>query len=288
MRIGIVGNNDGPLILLRSLAHRQLAAAWVGLQKPVPPKMLENYSTLATDISQEIDEPWILAKLVSQPVDVLVNCFCNFRFSKTLERVPVLNVHLSYLPSYRGRHPLHWALINGETEHGVTIHRMTEKMDAGEIYWQEKVAVKSGSSVRQLRENLLGVLENHFGKFMIQWHLGNAPAEINPDTDSTWFPGRKPQDSRLIEWHDRDKMYRKVMALRSEVEHQAYLFIDGKKRKVDFAGKPPSNFSNTKDRVVGIGRDIKSIMLKCDDNNLIILHFVETLPMNITHNSKIT
>src|SRR6185369_10260126 len=42
-----------------------------------------------------------------------------------------LNLHGSYLPKYRGRVPVNWAVINGETETGATLHYMVEKPDAG-------------------------------------------------------------------------------------------------------------------------------------------------------------
>ena len=51
-----------------------------------------------------------------------------------------LNLHGSYLPKYRGRVPVNWAVINGETETGATLHYMVEKPDAGDIVDQEKVA----------------------------------------------------------------------------------------------------------------------------------------------------
>ena len=52
-----------------------------------------------------------------------------------------LNLHGSYLPRYRGRVPVNWAVINGESETGATLHYMVEKPDAGDIVDQEKVAI---------------------------------------------------------------------------------------------------------------------------------------------------
>ena len=49
----------------------------------------------------------------------------------------VINVHPSLLPKYRGAAPIQWAIANGETETGVSIIYLTEKMDAGDILVQE-------------------------------------------------------------------------------------------------------------------------------------------------------
>ena len=54
-----------------------------------------------------------------------------------IPRMGALNLHGSFLPKYRGRVPVNWAIINGETETGATLHYMVEKPDAGDIVDQE-------------------------------------------------------------------------------------------------------------------------------------------------------
>jgi UDP-4-amino-4-deoxy-L-arabinose formyltransferase/UDP-glucuronic acid dehydrogenase (UDP-4-keto-hexauronic acid decarboxylating) len=51
------------------------------------------------------------------------------------------NLHGSLLPKYRGRAPLNWVLVNGESETGVTLHRMVNRADAGDIVAQKSVAI---------------------------------------------------------------------------------------------------------------------------------------------------
>ncbi|MFS2127097.1 formyltransferase family protein, partial [Pseudomonas sp. Pseusp97] len=51
------------------------------------------------------------------------------------------NLHGSLLPRYRGRAPANWVLVNGETETGVTLHRMVKRADAGGIVAQQSVAI---------------------------------------------------------------------------------------------------------------------------------------------------
>src|SRR5262249_24744081 len=52
-----------------------------------------------------------------------------------------LNMHGSRLPRYRGRSPVNWAILNGETETGATLHHMTSRADAGAIVGRETVAI---------------------------------------------------------------------------------------------------------------------------------------------------
>ena len=68
------------------------------------------------------------------------------------------NLHGSYLPKYRGAAPIQWALINGDTETGVTTFRLAEKVDTGNIYLQEKVKINPDDNFETLhdRMSLLG------------------------------------------------------------------------------------------------------------------------------------
>ena len=52
-----------------------------------------------------------------------------------------INVHASLLPKYRGAAPMQWALLNGEKTTGITIMKINERLDAGEIILQEKVKI---------------------------------------------------------------------------------------------------------------------------------------------------
>ena len=63
-------------------------------------------------------------------------------------------VHPSLLPKYRGAAPIAWALLNGETATGVTIFRLCERLDAGEIIAQEPVAIEPAEYAEALTKRL--------------------------------------------------------------------------------------------------------------------------------------
>ena len=70
----------------------------------------------------------------------------------TAPRLGVVNAHPSLLPHRRGRHPLFWALLRGDREVGITLHRMTEAVDAGPILLQESVAVADDATSASLAD----------------------------------------------------------------------------------------------------------------------------------------
>ena len=64
------------------------------------------------------------------------------------------NLHASLLPKYRGAAPIQWALINGETETGLTTFKLAEKVDTGNIYLQEKVPIYPEDNFGALHDRL--------------------------------------------------------------------------------------------------------------------------------------
>jgi len=66
-----------------------------------------------------------------------------------------INYHPSLLPKYRGGSAINWAIIHGEKETGVTVHYINERVDAGDIILQEKVAIEQQDSVGSVYFNKL-------------------------------------------------------------------------------------------------------------------------------------
>ncbi|MBV6421566.1 MAG: Methionyl-tRNA formyltransferase [Ignavibacteriaceae bacterium] len=64
------------------------------------------------------------------------------------------NLHGSFLPKYRGAAPIQWALINGETETGLTTFKLAEKVDTGNIYLQEKVQINLDDNFETLHDRM--------------------------------------------------------------------------------------------------------------------------------------
>jgi methionyl-tRNA formyltransferase len=66
-----------------------------------------------------------------------------------------INIHYSLLPKYRGASPVESAILNGDTETGVTIQKMVYKMDAGDILAQEKMTILPDETAPELRKRLI-------------------------------------------------------------------------------------------------------------------------------------
>ena len=71
-----------------------------------------------------------------------------------LPSIGPVNIHPSLLPKYRGPSPIQWALWNGEKETGITFMKMNEKMDQGDILYQETTAIDAQDDMVVLSERL--------------------------------------------------------------------------------------------------------------------------------------
>ena len=84
----------------------------------------------------------------------------------TLPKVGFLNLHFSFLPAYRGAAPAQRALLNGETQTGVTVFQLDKGMDTGPIYTQESVEIEPSWRNFELLQHLAdlgpGVVQKSF------------------------------------------------------------------------------------------------------------------------------
>src|SRR2546427_2798509 len=87
----------------------------------------------------DINHPIWVAKIAALKPEVLFSFYYRRLVRQdilTMPRAGCLNLHGSLLPAYRGRCPINWVLVNGETETGVTLHYMTLKPEDRDIVGQ--------------------------------------------------------------------------------------------------------------------------------------------------------
>lgn len=153
-------------------------------------------------VTTEINEPENVARVRElTPAFLLSFYYRNMIKPEVLDLAfkGALNLHGSYLPNYRGRVPINWAVINGETETGATLHYMVAKPDAGDIVDQEKVAIAFTDSAFDVFTH---VTEAAVDVIRRAWPLllgGTAPRIPMNLHQGSYFGGRKPADG-TIDW----------------------------------------------------------------------------------------
>ena len=117
-------------------------------------------------------------------------------------KIAALNMHGSLLPKYRGRAPVNWAILHGETQTGATLHVMETKPDAGDIVGQSAVSIgphETATDVFGKVSQAAAVVIKQVLPSLIQ---GKVPRQPNDLQKGSYFGGRKPADGQ-IHWNQK-------------------------------------------------------------------------------------
>jgi methionyl-tRNA formyltransferase len=107
------------------------------------------------------------------------------------------NLHGSLLPKYRGRVPVNWAVLHGETETGATLHEMALKPDAGGIIAQTSVPILPDDTAFEVFAKLTVAAEQILWASLPALLDGSAKVYENDLSKGSYFGGRKPEDGRI-------------------------------------------------------------------------------------------
>ena len=139
-----------------------------------------------------------------------------------------INLHGSLLPKYRGRVPLNWAIINGETEAGVTLHYMTKKADAGDIISQEKFAITDDDTAKTVFDKAAEAAKVLLDRELPKIAAGTASRTPQDESKATTFGGRKPADGE-IDWTKSAKEVRNLIRAVTKPYPGAFSYIGDRK-----------------------------------------------------------
>lgn len=99
-----------------------------------------------------------------------------------------INVHSSLLPKYRGSAPIHWAILNGDCQSGVTIMHMAKKMDAGDIIAQQATPIDPNETVEILHDRLAQIGAELLVQVVEQLRTNTAVRTPQDDSQVTYAP----------------------------------------------------------------------------------------------------
>ena len=147
--------------------------------------------------SPEMDQVIALA-----PDIIVTAAFGQFLPEKILEvpKFGAINVHASLLPKYRGGAPVHYSIIDGETETGVTIMKMVKKMDAGDILAQKAIPITKQDDVGTMFERL-SIVGKELLLETLPKILANEVTSIPQDETKVTFSPNITREQEKIDWH---------------------------------------------------------------------------------------
>lgn len=123
------------------------------------------------------------------------------------------NLHGSLLPLYRGRAPANWVLVNGETETGVTLHRMVKRADAGAILAQQKVGIERSDTALSLHAKLRDAASSLLRDTLPALLQGKVTETPQDESKATVFGRRTPADGKLVWKKPAEELFNLVRAV---------------------------------------------------------------------------
>jgi len=209
MKIAILCNDRLGFPAIHQLIPHRLIVA-IGTTNRVPEtrivlKQLCDQSNILLHLFSNKDLEESMKKWLDQyqPDVVLVKTF-PYKIPKSVLSVPkygFINFHYAPLPAFRGSNPLFWMIRSGIKDGGVTIHKMDESFDTGEILLQHPVVMTPetnyGLAISQLAATGAALTGN-----LLQGLLNNSLPSVQQDsTQATWY-GRPTVEDLTVKWSE--------------------------------------------------------------------------------------
>ena len=157
---------------------------------------------IETLVPDDPNAPQIVERIRGLRPDFLFSFYYRLMLGAPLLAIPgrgAFNMHGSLLPKYRGRAPVNWAIIHGETGTGATLHEMVEKPDAGRIVDQEAVAILPDEPAVDVFGKVTAAAERVLRRSLPKLVDGSAVLRAQDLSQGGYFGGRRPEDGR-IDW----------------------------------------------------------------------------------------
>ena len=204
-----------------------------------------------------------------------------------IPKIGCINIHGSLLPKYRGAAPINWAIINGEKETGITFMFMKEKVDAGEIIFQEKIDILPDETYGELYYKLSALSTSSLPKLLEKIKSGKIE-RISQDNKLATFARKMNKEDGKIDWSDKgEKVYNLI---RGTIPFPgAFTYYKGRKLKItrvrfldDYQDEADTGYPKP-GIVVKIGKD--GILISTGDKGIIkILRLIPTGSKELTAN----
>jgi methionyl-tRNA formyltransferase len=247
MRLIFIGSSDLGVPTLRMLAtqkkHSVIAVITQpdskkgrGLKESISPVKQESlkYPNLKIYQPENINDELFIRQLKDHAVELIVVVAYGQKLCREILGLPskcCINIHPSLLPKYRGASPVNYAILNGDKQTGITIIKMTEKMDAGPIIKQVVIDIRDNETAVELNARLsyesARILENILNE------IDRGTISFTPQDESkiSLAPKLKKSDGE-IKWNNScSKIINQIRAM--QPWPGAYTFVKKPPLKLD-------------------------------------------------------
>ena len=150
---------------------------------------------------ESVNTPEWREKIAALKSDLILSVYYRHMIGTKILALPPLgawNMHGSLLPKYRGRAPINWAVLHGESRIGMTLHRMVKSADAGAVVDQAGVELGPRDTAEQAFRKVLPCARTVLARQIGALLAGTASETPQDEAQANYFSGRKPEDGRIV------------------------------------------------------------------------------------------
>ncbi|WGL93650.1 bifunctional UDP-4-amino-4-deoxy-L-arabinose formyltransferase/UDP-glucuronic acid oxidase ArnA [Serratia marcescens] len=228
---------------------------------------------------EDVNHPLWVDRIRALQPDVIFSFYYRHMLSdEILSLAPQggFNLHGSLLPRYRGRAPVNWALVNGETETGATLHKMVKRPDAGDIVGQQKVTIADSDTALTLHKKVLEAAQIVLKEQLPKLKNGTATFTKQDESQASYFGRRTPADGEIL-WHKSAKEINNLVRAVTEPYPGAFSYLGQRKlivwrsRVLDTQhDKQPGTVLSTSPLVIACGEGALEIVAGQNDSGLYV------------------
>lgn len=204
---------------------------------------------------EKINHSSEMDRVIELNPDLIVTAaFGQFLPTKLLAaaKIAAVNVHASLLPKYRGGAPVHYSVINGDSETGVSIIYMVKKMDAGDIISQRAIPITNQDDTGSMFDKLSDLGRNLLMETLPNIISGNINPVVQDEDQVTFSPNISSEQERLDFTQTAHQIDCKIRGLRPFPI--ANVILDGTRTKI-ISAEPLNETTNLNPgQVVRVGK----------------------------------
>lgn len=228
---------------------------------------------------EDVNHPlWVDRIRQLQPDVIFSFYYRNLLSDEILSLAPQggFNLHGSLLPRYRGRAPINWVLVNGESETGATLHKMVKRPDAGDIVGQRKVAIAADDTALTLHKKVLEAAQELLKEELPKLKNGTATFTAQNEAEASYFGRRTAADGEIL-WHKSAQEINNLVRAVTEPYPGAFSYIGQRKlifwrsRVLDIQhDKQPGTVLSASPLTIACGKGVLEIVAGQNENGLYV------------------
>jgi len=218
---------------------------------------------------EDVNHPlWVDRIRELQPDVIFSFYYRNMLSEEVLSLAPQggFNLHGSLLPRYRGRAPVNWALLKGESETGVTLHKMVKRPDAGEIVGQLAVPISSDDIALTLHAKVRDAAKVLLTDVLPKIKQGNVTLTPQDESQASYF-GRRTAADGEIHWHKSATEINNLIRAVTEPYPGAFTYL-GQRKMTIWRSRP---LATAHDKQPGTVLSSDPLVVACGEGALEIL-----------------